>query len=696
MKTLLLEIGTEEIPAGYIQPALDALVSGLKGKLENAGIDFGAARSFGTPRRLCVEIKDVSEKQRPVVTEILGPPEKAAFDENNAPTIAAEKFAERAGVPVSRLKRVETPKGRRIMAVQKKPGLAAQAVLKDILPQAISSIPFPKTMRWGDFSMRFARPVHSILALFGRQVISFSMENIKSGRICRGHAFMSPGKIKIDSPEEYEKRLEEAFVIVDPAVRKAKIAEKVSEAAREKGGRALEDAALLDIVANLVEYPAVSAGAFDADFLALPREVLITAMREHQKYFAVVDEKGGLMPFFIAVNNTPAKDMDLVSKGHERVLRARLADARFFYENDVAEPSSRRVEKLKKVLFQADLGSMHEKTLRVQKLCRFICGRVRPGDRDFEAHAERAAFLCNADLVSKVVVEFPKLQGVMGRALTQVENEPPEVSTAIEERYRPTRSGGPLPESEAGAVLSVADKIDSICGCFSVGFVPTGARDPYALRRQGIGIVRMMRERGFSFDLTDLIKESLGHFTDHLTGGDIDQTAADIERFFKTRMENLLEDEGVSKDVVQAVTGVSTDHIPGVWERAGALEAIKRKPDFEPLAVAFKRVVNIVKKADPDSFRADGPDPGLFEDDCEGALLDAFQKTSEKIQEKTARGRYGEALLDAASLRKEVDAYFDGVMVMDPNPEIRANRLSLLKKLGDMFNIFGDFSKLSA
>jgi len=690
MKTLLLEIGTEEIPAGYIEPALDALVSSLKEKLKNARINAGPGRIFGTPRKLCVEIKDVEEKQAPLALELLGPPEHVAFDENGKPTIAAKKFAEKAGVPVQELTLSETPKGRRLMGLKKESGQNTTDVLQKILPDAILGIPFPKTMKWADFSIRFARPIHGVLALFGDQVVSFQLENIQSGRLSQGHCFMSPGPIEIDQAENYAAWLEKAHVIVDFQTRRDLIEEKALEAALEKGGRPIKDDALLDIVKNLVEYPAVTAGRFDADFLKVPREVLITAMREHQKYFAVADDAGELLPVFIAVNNTRTRDMDLVAKGHERVLRARLADARFFYESDLEESCDARVEKLKNVLFQADLGSVHEKILRVEKIGEFICDAIESGP-ELKTHVRRAARLCKSDLVSRLVIEFPKLQGIMGGIYAAVEQEPPPVCDAVKEHYLPTHSGGDLPESAAGAILSVADKIDSICGCFAIGFAPTGASDPYALRRQGIGVIRIIKKEGFAFDLSDLIQKSLSFFP----GKNPDRIAQEIYLFFKNRMDHILADQGISKDVIKAVTRVSAQRVPEVWQRAAALEKIKLEPDFQPLAAAVKRIVNIIKKADPAAFKSGNVDESLFEHDCESALFAAYQTVFAKITEKTGQNLYYEALLDAASLKKEVDDYFEGVMVMADDADVRANRLSLLKKLGEMFTIFADFSHLS-
>ncbi|MDX1707877.1 MAG: glycine--tRNA ligase subunit beta, partial [Desulfobacterales bacterium] len=513
METLLLEIGTEEIPAGYIKPALKALADALPKKLAEARISYGDVSVYGSPRRLAVRIEKVADKQLPLETELTGPPVKVGLDESGKPTMAAKKFAEKAGVKVNQLSVKETKKGSYLCAVIKERGQATRTLLKDILPKVILATPFPKTMRWADLDITFARPIHSCMALLGSQIISFKLGNVNANRYSHGHYFMQPGKIKIDSADQYLKRLRAAQVIVDLDVRRKAVESEINKAAKKVGGRILPDAELVDIVNNLVEFPVAVAGAFDKDFLDLPDEVLITAMREHQKYFAVVNQSKKLLPYFVAVNNTVAKDMKLVATGHERVLRARLSDAQFFYQGDLEVSNDARVEKLKGVLFQAKLGTMYDKIKRVARVGKYI---VKAVDIDMagvqegnalKAQVTRAAKLCKADLVSQVVVEFPKLQGVMGRVYATIAGELPSVSVAIEEHYRPTYSGGPLPETITGAILSVADKIDTICGCFSAGLIPTGASDPYALRRQGIGIIQIMNDQGFAFSLRKLIRK---------------------------------------------------------------------------------------------------------------------------------------------------------------------------------------------
>ena len=694
METLLLEICAEEIPAGYIEPALNALSAILLQKLKEERIEYGEAKTFGTPRRLSIMVTGVSTRQAPLTTEVTGPPEKAGFDEAGQPTMAGKKFAEKMGIPVKSIRVKQTEKGAYLCAVKTDPGLESKAVFKNMLPQVILAIPFPKVMKWADLNVRFARPVHSILALFGKQVIPFELGNIKSGRHTFGHRFLHTGKIRISHPDEYVKKLRSAHVLADIDERKKDIEKHISKIASKLDGKVLQDDELVNIVTNLVEYPVPVAGRFDKGYLEVPDEILINSMREHQKYFAVTDARGHLLPCFIAINNTIAQNMQLVAKGHERVLRARLEDARFFYRSDIKISIDVRVEKLKGVLFQAKLGSMYEKTGRIEKIAGSIAD-VISDDPEIKKQALRAARLCKNDLVSHVVGEFPKLQGVMGRIYAMNAGEERKVALAIEEHYRPAYSGGPLPETTVGAIVSIADKIDSICGCFSAGLIPTGASDPYALRRQGIGIIQIILEKKFSLSLKALIGKSLSLF-EIKNKDDEKETSDKIYNFLQSRMSHLLAEQGYSKDIVSAVVNVSVDHIPNVWNRAGALEKLKAAPDFEPLAVTFKRVVNIIRKSAPESAAGNmgGVDEKLFEKECEAALFAAYRDVKRRVSDNLEKGAFEQALLDIASLKNPVDAFFEGVLVMADDKNIRNNRLALLGAISGLFALFADFSKI--
>jgi len=695
MSNLLLEIGTEEIPAGYITPALNALSSSLLQKLTDARIDHGSAEVYATPRRLAVKVENVADRQKSVQSEIIGPPAKVGFDDQGNPTTAALKFAEKIGVPVKKLVAKDTSRGAYLAAVVRQRGVASRTLLKDILPQVILSIPFPKKMRWADLDIEFARPIHTILALLGNKVVRFQLGNIKSNRYTNGHSFMSPVKIKLEASDDYLDTLGTARVMADMQQRRSKLELDIATVARKLNGRLLPDDELVDIVNNLVEYPVAVAGNFDKEFLEVPDEVLINSMREHQKYFAVVDQENKLMPCFIAVNNTMARDMAVVAKGHERVLRARLADAQFFYQGDLKISNDERVTMLKKVLFQADLGTVYEKIERVARIGEYITAAVEHGPApasqpaDLKQQVVRAAMLSKSDLVSQVVGEFPKLQGIMGRVYATVAGESPAVACAIEEHYRPVYSGAPLPETLVGAILSIADKIDSICGCFSVGLVPTGASDPYALRRQGIGILQIMKDQEFLFSLSGLIAESLKQFKPK----NLPSIQEQVYTFLRNRMTNLLIDDGFSKDTVAAVLSVAADSIPDTWRKTEALEQLKAKPDFEPLAVAFKRVVNIIKKAE--DITTNEPDRKLFQHESEAALLNAYEQVKTRVEDDLANGLYDQALVKIASLRDPVDAFFEAVMVMADDIKVRHNRLALLDMIAKLFGQFADFSKLT-
>jgi glycyl-tRNA synthetase beta chain len=688
MNRFLLEIGTEEIPAGYIQPALHALTSVLTKKLSDFRIQYAQAKTYGTPRRLTIIIDDVADRQVPLVTEVLGPPEAIGLDTNGQPTVAAQKFAEKNDVPIEKIKVKDTGKGRYLYAVKTEPGDATIKILEKILPDVILSIPFPKTMRWSDLRIQFARPIHSISALLGKKVVSFQVGNIKSSRHTFGHRFLSPGKIKLTHPDVYLDTLASAHVLADSSHRKEVLRRQMISAVGTVGGHILPDDELVDIVVNLVEYPVPVVGSFDQKFLGIPSEILITAMREHQKYFAVVDSAKKLMPYFVAVNNTQARDMKLVAAGHERVLRARLTDAQFFYQTDSRIPLDEMSGKLRSVMFQAELGSVYDKTLRIEKLAARLAELLNL-DSAMKARISRAALLCKSDLVSHVVGEFPKLQGIMGRVYTANAGEPIEVSTAIEEHYRPIYSGALLPATFEGAVVSIADKLDSICGFFSIGLVPTGASDPHALRRQGIGVIQICLDKKFTFSLSELIAYSASMFSGK------ESLCNDVMDFLKGRLSHLLEENGISKDIVSAILAVPVKSIVDAWKRAHALQQLKFMPDFETLAIAFKRVVNIIKKSNPGDIGDHGVDESIFEHPSESALYEKFKIVKQTVAHMLNEGDINSSFKEISMLRPPVDQFFNDVMVMAENLELRKNRLALLGEISNLFEMLADFSKIT-
>ncbi len=692
MKTLLFEIGTEEIPAGYIRPALDFLGKAVAARLKEARIDAGDVTTYGTPRRLTVMVKDVAASQKAETTEVTGPPESVGYDADGTPKMPAIKFAEKVGITVEQVEIKETKKGRYLCASVAEEVKASAEVLSEVLPELMGRIPFPKTMRWADLSTSFARPIQNIVAMLGESVVPFTFCNVSSGNTTFGHRFMNPGPVVLEDPDTYLETLEKVSVIADFAARRALVKEQVTEAAKEAGGILLPDEELFDTVTNLIEYPVVVIGTFDEDFLTVPDEVLITSMREHQKYFAVVDEAGKLKNAFLVVNNTRVKDLSLVRRGHEKVLRARLADAKFFFDQDLKESPDAWVERLKRVLFQAKLGTVHEKMGRIKSLAGALA-EAAGVSAEAAKNTVRAAELCKADLVSQMVIEFTKLQGVMGRVYAEKAGEEAAVAAAIQEHYKPLYSGGELPQTSEGALLALADKLDTLCGCFAAGLIPTGGADPYALRRQSIGIAQIMVKMGYAFPLRPILEKGVAAYAERIDVN-VDETVTAITDFIRSRIDHLLFEEGYPKDVVASVTTVGINVVPDIWMRVKALAELKENADYEAVAAAFKRVVNIIKKAEVPAGAS--VDAALFENDSERDLLNAFSTTRADVEEAMKDGGYDKALSAVAGLRPFVDRFFEDVMVMADDENVRANRLAILAGIAGLFDDIADFSKLSA
>ncbi len=700
MNDLLIEIGAEEIPAGYIVPALEAFREKLLILLDTARVDHGQASYFGTPRRLALIVNDVAESQRPETTTITGPPERIGFDENGKPTIAAEKFAQKAGVNLDEISVEETEKGRYLSAVKEEKCESAAFILKNSLPDIILAIPFPKSMRWGDLSISFARPIISVTAILGDNPIEFKIGNITSAPYVFGHEFMSFEKYKVENAAQYLSTLRSAGVIADINERKQLLTSEIEKAASSVNSVILKDDKLVDIVTNLVEYPYPVVGKFDDEFLELPDEVLITAMREHQKYFALTDENGKLTSYFIAVNNTKARDMDLVANGHGKVIRARLSDSKFFYKVDNESTLDDFSEKLKSVTFQAELGSMYEKRQRLIDLCDYLAQIADPKNQNLKKNLKRSAEICKSDLVSQMVIEFTKLQGVIGRTYALNMGEDIEVAKAIEEHYMPVYSGGPLPETQTGKLLAIADKTDTICGCFFADLIPTGASDPYALRRQALGIIQIMLKGNFKFSIIEIMEKGLVPYE-----ADPEKRLillAKILDFLKRRMVNMLVvDHGFARESVNSAVSVSFDDIPDTLLRVKALDALRQAPDFEPLSIAFKRVVNILKKTgDSTDYQKSGSDAekeineALFESDSEKELFKQCKDVSSVVTDYITKGDYDKALKEIAGLRPAIDNFFDDVMVMTDDDALRINRIALLAFIAGLFRNIADFSMI--
>ena len=686
MPELLLEIGTEEIPSGFMPRALEAMRDLMQKEFQTHRLGFGEIKSLGTPRRLVVTAVGLAPAQEQRFLEVMGPAKRIAFDEKGQPTKAALGFAKGQGIPVENLQVVKTEKGEYICARKEEKGEETGRLLPAMLTRLISSIPFPKSMRWMDLDNSFVRPIHWILALFDGKVVPLQIGNIASGNLSRGHRFMAPGLFQVKDTGEYLRRLKTSFVIVSPEERKDLIAAEVSKAAAEAGGTILPDEGLLDIVTHLVEYPLAIRGGFSKDFLSLPREVLISAMREHQRYFSVVDSSGALLPYFVTVSNTKPRDIGVVARGNERVLHARLSDAKFFFLEDQKVPLFDRLEGLKKVVYHSKLGTSYEKVMRIGRLAEAISARVAP---DLKETVHRASLLCKGDLITGMVGEFPSLQGIMGKIYAGLSGEKQEVAQAIFEHYLPTAAGGALPSSHPGAILSLADKLDTLAGCFGVGLIPTGTADPYALRRHTLGIINILLDKKYSLSLNELCTWSL-----ELLAPKVERPADEIKRdvleFFKGRMQNLLLSRDLSADSVDAALSSGFDDLVDLLGRCQAVHDLKKEPDFEPLAVAFKRVVNISR-----SHAAGAVDPKLFENPAEQTLFDSYLHVSQKVLQMIGLKNYPLALKELTSLRDPVDKFFEGVMVMAQDEKIRTNRLSLLAQIAGLFFRIGDFSKIT-
>ena len=684
-KELLFEIGTEEIPAGFLSKAVVDMEEIIRKSLTDKRIAFDGIKCLATPRRLVLTIKDLAPKQEDQTVEKLGPAKKAAFDENGQPTKAAIGFARGQGLDVSHLETITTEKGEYLGARKTIAGQPTKDLLPDILKEFMLAIPFRKSMRWADYTLRFARPVHWILALYGGEVVPMKIEDIESGNTSCGHRFMSPASFAVTSFEDYLNKARENFVIADPAERKKLILEEAQKAVAEVGGKLFYTDDLLETVSFIVEYPVIVRGGYEEEFLKIPKDVLTTTMISHQKYFPVVNEAGKLLPYFIAVSNTKPRDISVVAKGNERVLRARLADASFFFEEDKKVPLEDRVESLKKVVFHTLLGTSHKKVMRFRKLAVKIAAKVKPSAKK---NVDRAALLAKADLESLMVGEFSELQGIMGREYALIAGEKPEIANAIYEHYLPIVAGGELPQSDEGAIVGLADKMDTIAGFFGVGMPPTGTADPYALRRQALGIINIILSREYPLSLNFLLDESLALLKDVLKKP-TEEVKKDILEFFKGRLQNQLIAQGYAYDTVDAVLSADIGELVEVIEKVKALEEFRKHPDFEPVSIAFKRVDNILK-----DFKGGQFDVNLLVHNSEINLFSYFDNIKPRVEKGIVEKDFAAALNKLAALRPHVDNFFDNVMVMDKDEKVRFNRQSLLAEISALFHKIADFSKI--
>lgn len=688
----LLEIGTEEIPARFIPGALQALQGLAQERFKQSRLEYGEMKTMGTPRRLAIMVLGLSTIQFDKEEKIMGPPKTAAFSEDGKPTKVALGFAKAKGVGIEALEEMETPKGVYLGIRKVIKGLPTVEVLSEILPQLILDLPFPKFMRWGNSSIRFARPIHWIVALLGEQIVPFALDNISSGNRTYGHRFMAPQGITLSRLEDYGARLRAAGVIVDPEERKSLLEAGIETLGDKAGGRVLADPGLLEEVNFLVEFPEPVSGSFSPDFLNLPPEVLITSMREHQRYFSLIDGSGKLLPRFIAVNNTRVQDTPRVVRGHEKVLRARLSDARFFFKEDLKEPLDKKVAALKGVVFHSRLGTSFKKVERVVALSTFLSKGLSPKN---EASVKRCAWLCKADLTSLMVGEFPTLQGVMGREYALRSGEPAEVAQGVFEHYLPASAGGPLPKSEIGALVGLSDRLDTLAGFFAIGQIPTGSADPYALRRHAQAVILIIWDQGYTLPLDPLLDQALALYAEQ--GIPFKEDPLTIKKnllaFFSLRLQHLLEGEAIDRETIDAVLSAGWDDFGEVRQRAQSLREFQSHPDFLSLAMGCKRALNILKGISVSG--TEKVQTALLQEAQEKSLYQEVAGKETHLEALYREKKYSDYLVELAQLRPAIDAFFDQVLVMAPEEPIRKNRLALLFQLTTLFNKFALFSKYS-
>lgn len=682
-KDLLLEIGTEEIPARFMPGILTQLASLCKNKLADLRIAFREVQTVGTPRRIALIVRDLAEVQTDMESENKGPSIKIAFDKSGQPTKAAIGFARGQGIDVSKL----VTKGEYVYAIVHHAGLPVSKLLPELLSELISGLNFPKNMRWSNLDMRFVRPIRWLTALYGSEIVEFSVAGVDSSNTTRGHRFLSKNEIVVASVDDYFTKLAENHVMVDQDLRRKVIREQVEKLAVSQGGTANIDEDLLEEVVYLVEYPTALYGRFEEEYLKLPSEAIITPMREHQRYFPVMSPEGKLLPVFITVRNGGSDYIDIVRQGNERVLRARLSDARFFFEEDKKIALIDRLDKLKTIVFQEGLGTLYDKTLRIEKLASYIV--LNAGiDNTWIPDISRAAKLAKADLVTSMVYEFTELQGVMGREYALLNGEKPVVADAIYEHYLPRFAGDVLPSEVGGRVISIADKLDNIVATFSRGLIPTGSQDPYALRRQALGIVNILIESKYEVSLSNLVSEAMNLL------GIMDEDKRrklleDIQEFFRLRLKNVLSDAGIRYDIIDAVMAVSTDNVYDTFLRAKAVAEVNQTAEMRQAVQAFTRAGNLAKNAGTQLI-----DPDLFCTDAENALYQAFEITLQNVTVMIKDKNFTEALSMMAKLADPIDNFFDAVMVMDKNEAIKNNRLALLKSITGLAFSVADVSKI--
>ena len=679
---LIFEIGTEEIPARFLSDAISKLKENAEKLFCEYRLCFGALRTFATPRRLSMLV-EVDRSQTATQKEVWGPPENAAFDKEGKPTKAAESFAKSQGISIDDISIGEKGKGRYVFAAVKETSRLTSEVLPELMPRLFDSFHFPKAMRWGDGNFKFVRPVHWILTIYDNQKVPFDFEGIKSGNITRGHRFLSPASFEIKDSKAYINLLKNNFVVIDPAERKKIIFEGARKLASSVNAVVIEDEELLNHVMFLVEYPVTVLGSFPPDYLDLPKELLITVMKDHQKYFALEDGRGGLVNHFVVVSNTRQENAETVRKGAEKVIKARFEDARFYYEEDKKTPLMDRLEGLKKVVFHDRLGSTYSKCTRVSALAGFIADKCR---LDRKEDVRTAALLSKVDLISGVVREFPELQGIMGGYYALNEGLRKEIAQALKEQYLPKFSGDTLPESDTGAIVSLADRLDTIASFFMLGLIPSGAEDPFALRRQTIGALLILVDKRYDIPLKELSIEALKPYDIK----DKEGVISSIVRFFEQRFDPIFQPAGYSADVIASVIHFVGDKpLFIIKDRMDALMQLKANSDYEDFMLVIKRINNIASKTDIPPVNK-----SLFAHEEEELLYSAVETAAPQILTCIARNEPSEAINILINLKDPVNRFFDKVLIMDKNEDIKQNRLSLIKTIQSIGHQIADLSKL--
>jgi glycyl-tRNA synthetase beta chain len=684
-RNLLIEIGLEEMPARFVTSSIEQFSDKLQTWLNEKAISFGEVKNYSTPRRLAVMIQDVAESQEDINEEAKGPARKIAQDENGNWSKAAIGFTKGQGVSVDDIYFKEINGVEYVHVKKFTKGQPTINLLGDI-EHIITGLSFPKNMRWGNEELRYVRPIKWLVALFGGQVINFKITHVTSDRVTAGHRFLGESS-SLDQPDVYESVLKQQYVIADSSVRKDMIRKQIERLEQEKNWVIPIDEDLLEEVNNLVEFPTVLFGRFEKEFLEVPEQVLITSMKEHQRYFPVKDQDGNLLSFFVTVRNGDDRNLEIVSKGNEKVLRARLSDAAFFYKEDQKTDIDSALKKLETIVYHEEIGTLSAKTGRVRKLTELISNALQLNGSDVNL-ASRAAEIAKFDLVSHMVYEFPELQGYMGEKYALLKGEPKEVAAAINEHYMPRHADDDVPPSAIGSILSVADKLDTIVSFFSIGIIPTGSQDPYALRRQASGIVQILLEKKWGLHLEDLINFSLDELEKHkISKRERTEVQQDLITFFKARLKHVLNEKGISHDVVEALLENKIGNISTLVERGDVLESRKGHDGFKEGMEALSRVMNIAVKCDHKVH----VNSDLFKSDYEANLYNKFNKIANSYHTAASETERFELL---TSLRPEIEQYFEHTMVMAEDLELRNNRLSLMKEISELISAFASMNKI--